>query len=655
MNDQASRIRPPALSAAFAANLAALKDWAPSLHDQLSRFGQPHAELVVDPDGGVDLAFAGQRFYEGDALAGAEKQVADFFAKPLRNFLNEPDPEALKGGIGDFCQRMTRRMAEAGLGYDPKHAPEESHFMVVLGIGLGLHVAPLLARSRCRSLVLVEPTLENLYHSLHVTDWRGLFEDAADRSVEITFVIDRNPTTIMHKVMAAIRSSNPALFDGLYIFTHYNSAILNQARDRLQRDLYAVIRGLGFFEDEVEMTTNAVKNFARPEAMILDRSLPVRDEALFIVGSGPSLDAELEVLKAWAGRVAIMSVGTTLRILLANGIRPDFHIELENGDNTAKVVTATAAEFDTSGITLIAAVTVRPQVADPFERTAFFFREENSATALIGGRVAALSPSGPTVANAGLSAAFRLGFREIYLFGVDMGSKEEGRYHADGSVFSEGLIPEYRHANKRFPGNFGGEVSGEAVLNWSRHFLEAVLRTQPNVTVYNCSDGVRIDGAIPKVSRAIELTQRSVDRDDLAAAIDEAWAGMSAARMAEMSLANLAAARTGRLFDDLRAALDAAVTREGEVDPEWIHEVFALLRPQGEGDGLVCNYLRGSLLLIMGCGVWYGRRVAGAKQLGAVRRIALEETVAALEDYRRRLTTVFDDAENCLAGAPSAD
>ena len=53
--------------------------------------------------------------------------------------------------------------------------------------------------------------------------------------------------------------------------------------------------------------------------------------------------------------------------------------------------------------------------------------------------------------------------------------------------------------------------------------------------------------------------------------------------------------------------------------------------------------------------MWYGRRVAGAEQLDAVRRIALEETVAALDDYRRRLTAVFDDAKKRLAGIPAAD
>ena len=87
------------------------------------------------------------------------RQVARFFEAPTRNLLNEPDPESLKGGIGDFCQRVTTRLSEAG-SPTRKHCASEE-LQVVLGIGLGLHLPELMARSQCRCLVLIEPTLEN--------------------------------------------------------------------------------------------------------------------------------------------------------------------------------------------------------------------------------------------------------------------------------------------------------------------------------------------------------------------------------------------------------------------------------------------------------------------------------------------------------------
>ena len=90
----------PAEEERLAANLAALKSKAPHLHSRLCAVRKTHAELIVDDDGGIDLDLMGQRFYGGDALAHAERQLDDFFSKPLRNFLHQPDPVKLFGSVG---------------------------------------------------------------------------------------------------------------------------------------------------------------------------------------------------------------------------------------------------------------------------------------------------------------------------------------------------------------------------------------------------------------------------------------------------------------------------------------------------------------------------------------------------------------------------
>ena len=631
----------------LAANLAALKDWAPSLQALLAGLSEVHSELLTDPDGGLDIAFLGQRFYQADARAQAGAQVARFFKAPTRNLLNEPDPESLKGGIGAFCERVTSRLAEAGIAYDKALRHEESHFLVVLGIGLGLHLPELLARSRCRCLVLIEPTLENLYHSLRVLDWAGLFAEAARREVEIVFITERDPSDIAQKTLAAIRGNNPVLIDGLYLFEHYPSAILQQAAAQLKRELYSTIRGLGFFEDEEVMARNAVANLDRPRLRLIDQSQPSLETPLLIVGSGPSLEQELDFLEGAAGRVAIMSIGTTLRILLERGIRPDFHIELENTENCARSIEATAAEFGTAGITLLAALSVDRRLSDCFEEPVFFLREENTGTVLLGQPAMPLSPSGPTVANAGLSAAIRLGFREIYLFGVDMGAREHGRYHAEGSVFSTGLLPENRRAHQRFAGNFGGEAWGEAVLNWSRLYLEAVLRMFVGISVYNCSDGVRIEGALPKVSRAIALPEQPLDRAALLRRLAAGLAGFDKAELASTCQAGIAKARGDAVLERLIACLRAAEAGDLE-DGEWVYEVFRLLRAETAARTLTGSFVKGSVLMILGCALWYDKRLSDRAQLAAFRRIALQEAIAALEEFRGRIDRIFAEAERVL-------
>ena len=55
-----------------------------------------HAVGSRRADDGVDIAFMGQRFYRSDARDFSEAQVAQFFAKPVRNILHEPDPETLE-------------------------------------------------------------------------------------------------------------------------------------------------------------------------------------------------------------------------------------------------------------------------------------------------------------------------------------------------------------------------------------------------------------------------------------------------------------------------------------------------------------------------------------------------------------------------------
>lgn len=637
----------------LAANLAALQDWAPSLRAQLAGLPEVHSELLVGPDGGLDIAFLGQRFYQADARAHAEAQVARFFGAPVRNVLNEPDPENLKGAIGEFCQRVTARLAEDGIVYDTALRHEEAHFLVVLGVGLGLQLPELLARSQCRCLVLIEPTLENLYHSFRVLDWADLLAEAVGRGVEIVFVTDRDPSDIARKTLSAIRDNSPVLIDGLYLFEHYPSAILQQAAAQLKRELYSTIRGLGFFEDEEVMARNSVANLDRPKLRLIDQPQPPCETPLFIVGSGPSLERELDFLEGAAERVAVMSIGTTLRILLERGIRPDFHIELENTPNCAQSIEATAGEFDTAGITLIAALTVDRRLSNCFEDPVFFLREENTGTLLLGQPAMTLSPSGPTVANAGLSAAIRLGFREIYLFGVDMGSREHGRYHAEGSVFSTGVLPENRRAHQRFAGNFGGEAWGEAVLNWSRLYLEAVLRRFVGITVYNCSDGVRIDGALPKVSRAIELPGQILDRATLLAGLKAGLAGFDRAGLASICRGSIVKAREDAVLERLVACLRAA--EAGDLaDVEWVHEAFRLLRAETAARSLTGSFVKGSVSMILGCALWYDKRLSDRTQLAAFRRIALQEAIVALEAFRGRIDRIFAEAERTL-GSDAAE
>ncbi len=635
----------------FAANLAALKEWAPQLQSQLRRLGQPHSELAVGPTGSLDITFMGQGFYQGDAATYADKQVEAFFQNPVRRILSEPDPESLTGGIGDFCVRVVKRLDEAGIAYDPDQHPEDSHFMVVFGVGLGLHLPSLIERSGCKCLVLIEPTLENLYHSMRVLDWAALLGDAKQRDMKVIFITDRDPTSIAFKAFSAVRANNPILFDGLYLYSHYPSAILQQAKDSLQRELFTAIRGLGFFEDELKMTGNTVDNISRPEVHFVNQPMAERQEPLFVVGSGPSLEQEIPFLRANQERVVIMSIGTALRVLLSQGIRPDFHVELENNDANAHSIEATAKEFDTKGVALVASTSVRRRLADCFERVIFFLRESVTGTYLLGSPVRILSPSGPTVANTALMAALRFGFRKLYLFGVDMGSREDDHFHAEGSVFSTGIMPEFRETDSRFGANFGGLAWGDSVLNWSRQNLEIMLRAFSGIEVYNCSDGVRIEGAIPKVSRAIELPEAPLDRERFLAELDRGLAHLPGERLAAGCRPRFAELQDGEVFRSILAVFEAALAESDLNEKRWILDVFDILADEAQAHSVGAAFIRGSMITILGCANWYDRRVVDPERRDACRRIFLEEAKVAILNFDARLQVLLEEVEAKLSSA----
>ena len=636
----------------FNANLAAFKEWSPHLYTRLSGLSEVNSLLVTDQDGKLDMEFRGQRFYGGDAQAYAEEQLARFIADPQRHWINKPDPERLKGTCGDFCIALTAKMAAQGITISPISARSECDMLAIFGAGLGLHLAPLIAHSQARLVIIVEPNLEFLYHSLFVTDWHGLFHDAARDGRKILLIAERDSQGIATRVREAIRLNNPAMIDGMLMYSHYPSVILEQAKERVHQEMFLVLAGLGFFEDELVMTENAYANLARGPAGILSDYHPARKEPLFIVGSGPSLQSDLDFIAQHAERAVIMSIGTGLRVLRQRGIRPDFHVELENALPTVAHLSETAERFGLEGITLVASATVQPRVPELFDRSIFFFREAVSSTALFGRFHKVLRPAGPTVANTATIAAICMGFREIYFFGVDMGSRWKDRFHVEGSPYTAGVFADYAKPTQTFPANFGGLASGEAILNWSRHVLETVLWVHRGVRVYNCSDGVRIAGAIPKVSRAIELPKAAIDRAGLRRSLDSCLREFRSQLLGELWDGAARRATLDEVFDRIDRLLAANAT-DPQPKTAWANDLFQLVRSDGPAGPIMSSYLLGTTILLIGCMLWHDRRIEHDDRCGDFRRIAFPLLRQSFQTQRTRLEAMFSAIDQQNGAAPA--
>lgn len=495
-------------------NLAAFKQHAPAIHRRLIAITQPASKLSGSlAEGNLNLDLGHTAFYDPDAVTYSERQVAGFLETPLRFFLHPPPAPAQPQYHHETVIRsLLDHFKEIEVSEIPKAPLEHTGFLMVWGIGLGFHIGPLIEALDFRNLLLVEQYPEFLYQSLKLQDWAGWFDKIAARGGSINFFMNDEPEQISQGLYWHMRGNQFGLLDGSYIYRHYSSLVMNASHDSFRDSLPVLSASIGFFEDEKVMLTNCFANLVDNDfALIQDRPLLEKPVPAFIVGSGPSVDSAIAKIKEYGDRAVVFSCGTGLGVLLRNGIRPDFHCEMENVPAVVEHLTGLRDRFGFDGLRLIASTTVDPNTPKLFKDLSLYFRDTVSSTELFGRGIAPIYGGSPTVTNLGLRMAITLGFGDIYLFGVDLGARKPTEHHSKDSIYVNDKTWAKNYAKNiekmtiKLPANFGGDSYTNRVLLWSRVLMQGVLESYPNLKVYNCSDGALIGGTTPKVARSIKL------------------------------------------------------------------------------------------------------------------------------------------------------
>lgn len=450
---------------------------------------------------------AGHLLYpEGEAAI--TEQVQSFLADPTRFVFADTTH------INNLPDSIQRRLGnrEWPLSAGPS---ADTGILIVVGLGLGLHLPALMTALKPRYLVVIEPVADFFAHSLHVVDWERIAAALRQRGGGLALVPGTDPrATFCDLTLHLTNDEWIGQIDGSYIYVHYQS-----------EDIAAIIAGLpallmqhgtskGFLADERLMMRNTLTNILTYPVRTL--SVPPQQELsvpVFLVGSGPSLDTALPVIKANLDRAVIVSCGTTLSLLLKNGITPHVQVEIENLPLVYDLMATLAVTYDLSPIHLIASTTVDPRVPALFGDVTFFVREGGCARQVVQS-VAMLPLAEPNVVNAAFASLSILGGREYFLFGLDLGRPIDAAHHAKGSVYDNVLAHLDEEIGQAFvltaPGNFGGTVSTSLYLDAARaavEFLQAYLKCR----IYNCSNGVAIDGAQPMRLERVKLGKTTVN------------------------------------------------------------------------------------------------------------------------------------------------
>ncbi len=616
--------------ALFERNVRAFQRYLhPSIGQQILDH-KPVSKLERNEDGDWDVSFRGEWLYGKGGKAKAEEMAERYRGQIGQRFkLTPPASCNLDRAAGEFIFHLLKNATEVGIEFTQHPASEEGYHLVSFGLGLGYHLPKLIEMTKCESICIVEPNLDFLHHSLWVMDWEPLLK----RNVGWpSVVVIMQEASMGDRVREHCRASNPTSVDWSLIVSAYPNDAMHTAMRELARDASLIMLGLGFLVDEAEMTRASYLNLCFGQYRLFRRQSKLLKAPAFVVGSGPSIDHDIEIIKEWKDRAVIFACGTSSRILLANGIEPDFMLLLENGEVPVDAMEKVAKTFDVGDAVMIASNTVSPRIKKICKETIYFFRNALSPYPVFcPGPQHMISEPGPTVANTGLGAAVGLGFREIYLFGVDLGSRNPSTHHSkhsayvkrDGEGDNQDVLPFDAVFDHLAVGNFGGVVYTETIMEWTRDALARVCNGEaPRVAVYNCSDGVRIDHTIAKASESIELTVTPTDKQNDKAAL-----------MADMPMVACDdAVRRWEQTDglsrikDLCSRLKAAAERYPESSPAFIRGMLPLLLTDHKRLPYFEEYfIRGSTFMVLNTIDFYVRRVNGQEKRRLFEDMALKE------------------------------
>ncbi len=514
------------LFATYQANLYFLREKFPAVFDTLMATKLP-APFEVDAEARMTI-FSGKH-------AGGLRDFTDLGRVLLHEFeratdgtriwveagyLENPAEITDYAGNPDFFRpvehvfrgEIVRRFQERCPSPDQRHrrpvfGDHVQPLVIVFGSGFGWHLERLIDEYEIFHLFIVDTDVERLNMSLYFVDFIALHQRFERHGRSFSIALHDDNKLLAASVLATIQKhAAPYMVQGAALFFHdYDSERVRDLWERIGADMGKLFRGWGFFDDEILGLRHAVENaMARRPVFVGGASVPT-DAVAVVVGAGPSLDTLLPVLRAYRDRVVVFSCGTAISALANAGVDPDFHVEIERTAATYRILDTPRTRAVLARTPLLTSAIMYPGVFDLSPNPAMFLKDIDFGSNMLDfdGRLPRVRTN-PTCTNGGLDLALKMGFREVYLFGVDLGFHPDGAHHSRNSIYYNGEAKgDYlagvvagtnwlHRGGNPVPGNFRDTVLSTDQLTYSRDVLQVSIAAHPDAVVYNPNDGARI-------------------------------------------------------------------------------------------------------------------------------------------------------------------
>lgn len=496
-------------------NLEFFQKRRPGLYKLLSNMTLQRVELVVTPDqDDVDMVANGKSCYRGLAREYSVEEARKVLSenpesKRIRTF---SPPWERSYERENFADRLLKNIIQASpvtpstfKGYIRGNTFPS---MVFLGCGLGYHIDALTREVPIINGIIIEREPEKFAVSLYTVDWEEICSRFSRKGFSLTFAIGKadEPEDIRRLVSQYMTKDVPFYpFFSTY-YNHLADVELAKAVMENASDLAVIAANWSNYDNELMRLSNTAHNIRRGGHFLPRPDSTSQSKPLVVVGSGPSLDKRIESLKKVRDQVVVVSAGTALRPLLAHGVKPDYHAELDPSYVIYQLL-SDIGEDKLRDIPLLAANEVNPFVPTLFDKVFYYFKADNAQPALLGLSGRSFPSCNPTVTNAALSIGHSLGFSTIYLFGTDYGFDDVDKDHSSKSVFGDDtdseIAEEFQKRLKKrrvfkTPSVDGGTVFTRGDYYSAKRsveeFIYQIRSTENPPQIFNCADGAIVEG-----------------------------------------------------------------------------------------------------------------------------------------------------------------
>ncbi|MDX7828227.1 6-hydroxymethylpterin diphosphokinase MptE-like protein [Aeromonas caviae] len=526
------------LPARFEMNMAAFLHYIPDIYEKFKTYNPVRGFSFFCGENGIpNLLWNDSKlpFYGDDPYKECEDQIGAVLNSPgsiqTIEFSKEDNP--IDFIHVDYMNKMMKVRDIASEKLMPiSKVGTDIPLMLMYGVGLGYQLSYLYEQCRPRILFVIEPNFDLFYASLFTFDWYKLLEHLNGEGLGIHIFLGQNKDEVIQDITVASAKVGSYLSAASVGFWHYKSDEIIELITRTKQEFFFLISGWGFFDDNVIALSHCVENIRKNiPFLVKGKSLDDkwREIPVFVIGNGPSLDIAIDKLKSCQHQVIILSCGSALSSLYKAGIKPDIHVQVERTKVVPDSHFLLKDDQYLKGILFLSVDVIHPDCAEQFDRVGLAFKSFEPGFPLIKMHSSIartrdiLSSANPLVGNTGLATACRLGFRNIYLLGIDNGYKSNAHHHSKFSFYFDDTgnqkdklsIQVNKKSNHLVPGNFGGEVETTNMMISSRTVMENLIGAYTDVHFYNCSDGAKIKGAEPKKISDISFENFHLDKDSL--------------------------------------------------------------------------------------------------------------------------------------------